>query len=107
MRFKASITSLTFQSNPSNIYRSNEIVKTVGQCFYGVYPPVNRIFVTFLHNWNALAFLHSAARETSRVASRRVGWSVGQRRECMGARAVECAYGRSLNSTILSHQCGG
>jgi len=33
--------------------------------------------------------------------------SVGQRRECIGARAAECAHGRSLNSTILSHQCGG
>lgn len=79
-----------------------EIAEIVGQCLYGVYLLVSRIFVTFLHNWNALAFLHSVARETSRVAS------VGQRRERVWvARAAECAHGRSLNSTILSHRCGG
>lgn len=87
-------------SNPSNVYRPNEIAKIVGQCLYSVYPLVSRIFVTFFHNYNALAFLHIRSR-VKQVAS------VGQRRECIGARVAECAHGRSLNSTILSHRCGG
>jgi len=62
---------LYLTSNPLNVHNSNEIAEIVGQCLYSVYPLVSRIFVTFLHNWNALAFPHSVARETSRVASRR------------------------------------